>query len=395
MNFLVLYHQVPFPPTDGGSVSIYNDLKALSGAGCKVTLVCFNTSKNHKNEQELRNVPDFIHHFYSVPLDNKIDYIQAIKCFFNDKLYHVERYITDEMQGLIADVTANNSFDCVLFQGVFMYAYASLFKNNSIKKILRPQNVEHVIIKKLAKRSSWFTLRKYYYMIILSKFKKWEDALLLDYNAILPLTTVDKNYFDSVHHGLKTKSITALVSKKMTLSHPPIYFKFFHLASMDWQPNIDAVSWWLQTVFPILNSKNTNIKVHFAGKSMPLYLFNSKYENVTFTSFVEDATLFSLSQHVLIVPLKCGSGYRIKILEAFDLGIPVIATTQAIEGIDAEAGVHFLLADSAPSFCEAMINLNKNPSLAITLSNNAKKLFNEKYNLNKEIIHLIDFIKSV
>jgi glycosyltransferase involved in cell wall biosynthesis len=95
--------------------------------------------------------------------------------------------------------------------------------------------------------------------------------------------------------------------------------------------------------------------------------------------YVEDLRpLYSLAD-VAVVPLRAGGGTRIKILEAFAHGVPVVSTRIGAEGISVADGKHLLLADDAEAFAQACLQVKENPELACRLAARASALFHERY----------------
>lgn len=95
--------------------------------------------------------------------------------------------------------------------------------------------------------------------------------------------------------------------------------------------------------------------------------------------YVEDLRpLYSLTD-VAVVPLRAGGGTRIKILEAFAHGVPVVSTCIGAEGISVTDGEHLLLADDAEAFAQACLQVKEDPELACRLAARAAALFRERY----------------
>ncbi len=80
-----------------------------------------------------------------------------------------------------------------------------------------------------------------------------------------------------------------------------------------------------------------------------------------------------------VVPLDAGGGTRIKLLEAFAHSVPVVASTIGAEGVEAEDGVHLLLADTPPSFADACARVLADDSLAARLAGNARRRVEARY----------------
>ncbi|HXV98314.1 MAG TPA: glycosyltransferase, partial [Anaerolineae bacterium] len=83
---------------------------------------------------------------------------------------------------------------------------------------------------------------------------------------------------------------------------------------------------------------------------------------------------------VFIVPLHAGGGMRVKILDAWNWGLPVVATTIGAEGIEIQNGKNMLIADTAQDFAQAVIRVLKEPALASRLGRNGRRAVVEKYN---------------
>jgi glycosyltransferase involved in cell wall biosynthesis len=90
---------------------------------------------------------------------------------------------------------------------------------------------------------------------------------------------------------------------------------------------------------------------------------------------VDDAILELARAKVAIVPLLAGSGTRVKILEAWAAGVPVVSTPLGAEGLPARAGEHLLLADGAPAFRDAVSSLLASPALRDGIGRAGRYLF--------------------
>jgi polysaccharide biosynthesis protein PslH len=101
--------------------------------------------------------------------------------------------------------------------------------------------------------------------------------------------------------------------------------------------------------------------------------------SVRFTGWVEDVEPWFRQSRVMVVPLRSGSGMRVKILDAFARGVPVVATSVGIEGIAAVNGQHAMVADSPDAFADATARLLEDSALASRLSTEARRLVMDRY----------------
>src|SRR5690606_38034720 len=117
------------------------------------------------------------------------------------------------------------------------------------------------------------------------------------------------------------------------------------VASMDWMPNVESINWFLHEIWPLIYAKNPRTSLHLAGKKMPKEFLEMKRENVFVSAFVDDLYDYTRDKNILVVPLRSGSGIRIKIMEAMAAGKCIVATSKALEGIDAKDKKDVWIAD--------------------------------------------------
>ena len=102
-------------------------------------------------------------------------------------------------------------------------------------------------------------------------------------------------------------------------------------------------------------------------------------DSVTLSGYVDDIRSVVGSSAICVVPLRQGSGTRLKILEAMALGIPIVSTTKGAEGLGVRHGEHLLLADDAPTFAQHTTALLRDPALGQRLSAQARQLVEQHY----------------
>jgi glycosyltransferase involved in cell wall biosynthesis len=128
---------------------------------------------------------------------------------------------------------------------------------------------------------------------------------------------------------------------------------------MDWYPNRDAVDYFAERILPLVRAECPNVKFVVAGRNPPVQLVG-KYRNdhnIEFTGTVPDMRPYLSAATVVVVPLRFGSGTRIKILEAGAAGKPVVSTSIGAEGLNLEHGKEILLADLPAEFARSVIQL--------------------------------------
>jgi glycosyltransferase involved in cell wall biosynthesis len=128
--------------------------------------------------------------------------------------------------------------------------------------------------------------------------------------------------------------------------------------NMAYHPNISAVRFFRREIWPLLRERWPQLVWRLVGKNPEaVRRFTPGDARIEVQGQVEDAIRELARAKVAVVPVLVGSGTRLKILEAWSAGVPVVSTTLGAEGLGARDGESLLLADSGPAFAEAVSRL--------------------------------------
>ncbi len=149
--------------------------------------------------------------------------------------------------------------------------------------------------------------------------------------------------------------------------------------SLHYGPNMDAVEWLLGQVAPSLWAKVPGAEIRLVGNTVPGVRRWHRPPSVTVVGSVPDMEPELARADIAVVPLRIGSGTRVKILESFAYRVPVVSTTIGADGLDVQPGVHLLLADTAEDFASACQQLLVDVDLRKRLTDAAESLYLRNY----------------
>lgn len=145
---------------------------------------------------------------------------------------------------------------------------------------------------------------------------------------------------------------------------PAVHPTILHLGTMFWPPNISGVLWFAKEVLPLIWQQVPGARFVVVGKNPPPEVVAlSADPRIEVTGYVADPTPYLAAADVFIVPLHAGGGMRVKILDAWLWGLPVVSTVIGAEGITLRAGENILIATDAAGFAEATLRTLCDPAL--------------------------------
>lgn len=128
--------------------------------------------------------------------------------------------------------------------------------------------------------------------------------------------------------------------------------------AMDYWPNIDAVQWFAREILPLVRAQLPQAQFTIVGsRPTPQVLALAELPGVTVTGTVPDIRPYLAHAQLAVAPLRVARGIQNKVLEAMAMGMPVLASPQAFEGISAQPGRDLLVADGAAALAQAAIDL--------------------------------------
>jgi glycosyltransferase involved in cell wall biosynthesis len=149
---------------------------------------------------------------------------------------------------------------------------------------------------------------------------------------------------------------------------------------MDWHPNEDAVIYFVATILPRIRAEVRDVTFSIVGRNPSARVRAlTQHQGVEVTGTVDDVRPHIAAGAVYVVPLRAGSGTRLKIFEALAMARPVVSTTVGAEGLALEAGRQFVPADDPGEFADAVVALLRDPGRRLALGDAGRTLVETHY----------------
>jgi GT2 family glycosyltransferase/SAM-dependent methyltransferase len=128
-------------------------------------------------------------------------------------------------------------------------------------------------------------------------------------------------------------------------------------------PNVDAVQYFVASIMPLLRKRLPGVRFYAVGSKPPATIQALESDDVIITGFVNDLDSLLDKMRVSVAPLRYGAGIKGKIGSAMAVGLPVVATSLAVEGMSLTDGQNIIVADGAKNIADAVVMLYKDESL--------------------------------
>jgi len=154
------------------------------------------------------------------------------------------------------------------------------------------------------------------------------------------------------------------------------------------EPNVDAVTYFVNEIWPHVAERLPEVQFLMVGSNMPQSVSSLANDRIKAIGYVEDLAQFLETCRLTVAPLRFGAGIKGKVITSLGLGVPVVASSLAVEGMGCEHGVHLLVADTIAEWTESVARIYTNEDLWEYLSDNGLALMRETYSLEAGIPRL-------
>jgi polysaccharide biosynthesis protein PslH len=281
----------------------------------------------------------------------------------------------------ILAIADRQSFDLVQAEHLHMLFYGAAVKDKfNIPLVLREHNIESKIIERLAATQT-NPLTRSLFAREASKAREYEARGSSIADLCMTITPIDDRYLKTLNPQVNSVVIPAGVDHSFSpLDLSEATNTILFNSPLNWQPNIESLTWFLDQVMPKILVSNPDAKLWIIGRNPPPRLID-RYtsDRIEFLGYVDDIQSYMARATVIVAPIQVGSGIRIKILNALAMGKAIVSTSIGCEGISVQPDLDIKIADSPSDFAHAVTSLLNDRRERDFLGNNAKQLIETHY----------------
>jgi hypothetical protein len=374
LNVLVVATKSPWPPVDGGRLLLLNTLQGLAALGCRPTLVAPVDPGAFALAEVARELASWCAPALvpAAPLSAVAALLRAA-----GRPLSIARHSLPAVREEVERRLAAGRFDLVHAEQLQALPQAEPAFAYGVPVVLRAQNVESDLWTATARRGRG--LRGFFLQGEAGKLAAWEGRAVRRAARTLALTREDAGRLrelaeweaDDEKVGVVRAPFPALPPGTGRLAGEPAVVVF---GSRGWLPNEEGAAWFTAEVWPLVRETLPEAVLHrFGAPSV------QETQGIVAHPSPRDSAEVYAPGSILAVPLRIASGVRIKILEAWARGVPVVATPAALAGLEAVDGVEALVAQGARDFAAAIARLHREPGLAAALVAGGRRACRERH----------------
>ena len=362
-----------FPIRDGARVANHALLKAIRPHFNELDILVFSEDKSdkaHMSSYQFEFTPTNIHFLNRTSYKNKITKLLMLGFSFlksPNLPVTTGSFHTEKLKNEVRILLSHSQYDLIVFDGLHPFsAFKDLVDFKSIPVVYRAHNVESDL---------WSTAASKENNGLIKKLLLWQGQKMA--NLELELINRSKEIWNIAEEDLKRfKSFFNADDSKLTFIPVGLDFKksvsinkiavddrikLLFLGKMDWAPNVDGLKWFLEEVWPHVNHNKLSLQIVGSGDSRwGTELF--KAPGINFLGFVQDLEEVYGNSDFSIIPIRYGSGTRIKVIESISKNVPIVSTEMGVQG---SGLTDYFKAESAQDWITVLSNLDQSRGQAV------------------------------
>lgn len=389
---------MPYPPDKGDKIRSYNILRYLAQEH-EIYLAFMVDEK--VDERSLESLSSMVKGLCWDTVHPVVGKLLSSVAFLHSKPISVFFFYSRKIQNWIDSLLCNPGIDAVLCSSspTAEYLFRSRYYKSKICQLPRTMDLVDVDSYKweqYAERSAG--LMRSVYKLEAKFLRKYEERIAKEFDHVLLTTASEQALFleripatntRTMSNGVDSAYFCDSFQSGKARNGPVLTF----VGAMDYFPNVDAVSWFVQSAYSIIQEQYPDVRFYIVGSRPGESVRRLAQTNpgVEVTGYVEDVRTYLAEADVCVVPLHIARGIQNKVLEAMAMGKALVCTPQALDGIHAEPGKCVLTATDADEFAKAVIRLLDDKNLTQELGRRARAFTEDHFSWESNLA-LLDTI---
>ncbi len=392
LNFLIVTTALPYPLISGAMIRNYEIIKYLDERH-DVTLLTYFRPDERLAVEDLRHQLCGTVHAVPSQASVHVNRRTAQAASMLSSVSHQTRtYATPRLQAKLDELlTGGRPYDVVLIEQSHLGGLR-LDKAGPALVVLDEHNIEYELFKRMSEsEQSW--VRRLFCREEYRKFRREEERVWQSVDAI---SITSEREAQIVREQVPGKAVMSVpngvdTDRVRPTSEAPKPGSLVFVGIMSYRPNVDGIVYFAREVLPKVCARVPSAHLTIVGAGWSDEIASLAGPHVTITGFVPDVRPHIAQASAMVIPLRMGSGTRLKVLEGLAAGKPLVSTSIGCEGIAVRDGEHLLIGDDPETFAQQVVRVLNEPDLAQALSRGGRALVEEQYSWQRIVGGLEEF----
>jgi polysaccharide biosynthesis protein PslH len=388
LGILVLTPSMPFATSWGFGIRVFHLVRQLA-AHHRVTVLTYGRSDNARDVAALRELGAEVTAVTSPERDKRRRRMAQLASLASATPYQYGQLQSSAMQRELERTLESSAFDIVQVESSQMGGFDF---HDHAAVVLDEHNIEYELLHRSYRIESSVG-RKLFNAVEYLKVRRAERAAWRRADGCL----LTSHRQEAVVRHVAPSTPTAVIPNGVDLEYfspgsaTPDRDSILFTGLLTYRPNLDAVRFFTREVLPLIVSARPATTLTVVGYASPDVLATIAGPHVLATGWVPDVRPYLSAAAAVVVPVRMGSGTRLKVLDGLAAGKPVVSTTLGCEGIDVRDGEHVLLGDEPRSFADHVLAVLQDESLSSGLGRRGRRLVEAKYSWSAVGAELVAF----
>jgi sugar transferase (PEP-CTERM/EpsH1 system associated) len=390
LRILLFMSAVPYPPTWGAGIRNYEVLRQLA-RNHDVTVLTYGASDQRDATRVLEQICARVVTVAGPPLRMiPAKRRRQMASLLSSSSYRATWLHSRELQDALDRLLDEGDFDVIQIESSMMSRF-KIERGRAIV-VLDEHNIEYEAMWR-SFRTERSPIRKAYYLAEYIKCRPEEIGAWIAADGCTVTSAREERIVRATIPDKPTKVVPNAVDTSFFRSSglAPDPNELVFTGTMSYRPNVDAVNYFVRSVLPHLRRIRPSVHLTVVGADPPPELIRLSSPYITITGAVTDVRPFFERASVAVVPIRMGSGTRLKIGEALAMAKPIVSTTLGAEGIDLQDGQHILLADDPVTFAAQVVRALGDPVLTASLGARGRAFAEEHLSWAESVARLEQF----
>jgi len=378
MRVLHLTTEFPWPATSGGSVRTVSQLRILASLPEVESVTVLSVAEVPVTEADrralaaaipkLRVLPPIFHPVHLFDFKRYVPRVVALRAL-RGVPYLAGKWDSRRLRKALRRELADTAVDVVYVDrlGMAQYLPDVEIERPSCRIVLDQHNVESDFFKQFADKQKG--VKRLVAQAEVRASVKFEKAALEAAHAVVAISTEDATHFDTLA-GIHAYVVPMVLPFERKERPRPATPNLCYVGNLRWHPNVAGLDWFCRDVWPKIRARVPDATFEIAGVGLktdasgkPRVPDAWKVPGVTTVGFLEELEPLYQRSLAMLAPVFGGSGVRVKMLEGFRAGMPVVTTPDGAFGLPLSDGNEALVAADPDGFADRVEKLVKDESL--------------------------------